>query len=178
MRRLAVVAAIAALGAPRGAEPPVRADVARLIQASGADVAVAFRTLDGRDELLIQPDVEFHAASTMKVPVMIELYRQVRAGLLKLDQQIPVVNEFHSIVDGSPYKLDVGDDSDAEVYKHVGGRMSYRALCEARDRIAAGVTNPASVKAAGLMHIPAGPQVRLEYLEVVDPDDMPRRVRC
>ena len=53
MRRLAVVAAIAALGAPRGAEPPVRADVARLIQASGADVAVAFRTLDGRDELLI-----------------------------------------------------------------------------------------------------------------------------
>jgi beta-lactamase class A len=131
MRRLAVVAAIAALGAPRGAEPPVRADVARLIQASGADVAVAFRTLDGRDELLIQPDVEFHAASTMKVPVMIELYRQVRAGLLKLDTQIPVVNEFHSIVDGSPYKLDVGDDSDAEVYKHVGGRMSYRTLCEA-----------------------------------------------
>ena len=131
MRRLAVVAAIAALGAPRGADPPVRADVVRLIQASGADVAVAFRTLDSRDELLIQPDVEFHAASTMKVPVMIELYRQVRAGLLKLDHQIPVVNEFHSIVDGSPYTLDVGDDSDAEVYKHVGGRMSYRALCEA-----------------------------------------------
>jgi beta-lactamase class A len=131
MRRLAVVAAIAALGAPRGADPPVRADVVRLIQASGADVAVAFRTLDSRDELLIQPDVEFHAASTMKVPVMIELYRQVRAGLLKLDNQVPVVNEFHSIVDGSPYKLDVGDDSDAEVYKHVGGRMSYRALCEA-----------------------------------------------
>ena len=67
MKRLAVVAAIAVLGAPRGADLPVKADVERLIHASGADVAVAYRTLDGRDELLIQPDVEFHAASTMKV---------------------------------------------------------------------------------------------------------------
>jgi beta-lactamase class A len=132
MRRLGVLAAIAmgALSVARAADP-VRADVERLIRASGAEVAVAFRTLDGRDELLIQPDLEFHAASTMKVPVMIELYRQARAGLLKLDDRVPIVNQFHSIVDGSLYKLDVGDDSDAEVYKHVGGRMSYRELCEA-----------------------------------------------
>jgi beta-lactamase class A len=133
MRRLAVFAAIAttALSAPRDAELPARVDVERLIRASGADVAVAFRTLDGRDELLIQPDVEFHAASTMKVPVMIELYRQARAGLLTLDDQVPVVNEFHSIVDASPYQLQLADDSDAEIYRHVGGRMSYRELCEA-----------------------------------------------
>jgi beta-lactamase class A len=108
-----------------------RADVETLIRKSGADVAVAFRTLDGKDELLIQPDVEYHAASTMKVPVMIELFRQARAGALTLDDQIPVVNQFHSIVDGSPFALSVGDDSDADVYKHVGGRMSYRALLEA-----------------------------------------------
>ncbi|PYQ73689.1 MAG: serine hydrolase [Acidobacteria bacterium] len=108
-----------------------RAHIETLIARSGADVGLAFRTLDGRDELLIQPDVEFHAASTMKVPVMIELFRKARAGALKLDDRIPVANEFHSIVDGSPYKLAVGDDSDADVYKHVGGVMSYRDLCEA-----------------------------------------------
>ena len=108
-----------------------RAEIDRLIRASGADVAVAFQSLDGRDELLIQPDTEFHAASTMKVPVMIELYRQVRAGALRLDDRVPVVNAFHSIVDGSPYTLSTGDDSDAEVYQHVGGDMSYRELCEA-----------------------------------------------
>jgi beta-lactamase class A len=67
----------------------------------------------------------------MKVPVMIELFRQAKAGTLRLDEQIPVVNEFHSIVDGSPFKLDVGDDSDADVYKRIGSRMSYRDLCEA-----------------------------------------------
>ena len=102
-----------------------------LIKASGADVAVAFRTLDGRDELLIQPDVDYHAASTMKVPVMIELFRQARAGTLGLDDQILVRNEFHSIVDGSPFTLDAGDDSDAAIYKRIGGRMSYRELLEA-----------------------------------------------
>ena len=108
-----------------------RARIERLIANSGANVAVAFRTLDGADELLIASDVEFHAASTMKVPVMIELFRQARAGRLRLDDRIPVVNEFHSIVDGSVFKMDVSDDSDAEVYRHIGGVMSYRELCEA-----------------------------------------------
>src|SRR3954454_3774613 len=86
--------------------PGVSAEITRIIKASGADVAVAFRTLDGRDELLVQPDVEFHAASTMKVPVMIELFRRARAGDLTLDDAIPVVNAFHSIVDGSPYRME------------------------------------------------------------------------
>ena len=111
--------------------PDVTVEIQRLIKVSGADVAVAFRTLDGRDELMIQPDVAFHAASTMKVPVLIELFRQARTGLLSLDDRIPVVNQFHSIVDGSMFTLDTGDDSDAAVYKHVGGSMSYRDLADA-----------------------------------------------
>src|SRR6478736_9644908 len=91
------VAALAAMIRVGAGALPVRAEVEQIISSSGADVAVAFRSLDGRDELLIQPDVEFHAASTMKVPVMIELYRQARAGLLSLDDALPIVNEFHSI---------------------------------------------------------------------------------
>src|SRR5437764_3385269 len=115
------VAALAATIRVGAGELPVRAEVEQIISSSGADVAVAFRTLDGRDELLIQPDVEYHAASTMKVPVMIELFRKARTGMLALDDRIPVVNEFHSIVDGSPFALSPGDDSDADVYSRVGG---------------------------------------------------------
>jgi beta-lactamase class A len=51
----------------------LRTHVQEIIARSGAEVAVAFRTLDGSRELLIDPDKPFHAASTMKVPVMIEL---------------------------------------------------------------------------------------------------------
>jgi beta-lactamase class A len=105
--------------------------VHKLIDASGAEVAVAMRTLDGTRELLIDPDKTFHAASTMKVPIMIELYRQAAAGMLRLDDPLPVKNEFHSIVDGSVYHLSVGDDSDAAVYRQAGKTMSLRDLCEA-----------------------------------------------
>jgi beta-lactamase class A len=108
-----------------------RPEIERLIVASGAEVAVVARTLDGKDHLLIQPDVSFHAASTMKVPVMIELFAQARAGRLRLDEPLPVRNEFASIVDGSPYQLDPAEDSDPEVYKSLGGTMSLRLLCEA-----------------------------------------------
>jgi beta-lactamase class A len=111
--------------------PDLKTRVQKLIDSGGAEVAVAVRTLDGRTEILIDADKSFHAASTMKVPVMIELFRQAEAGRLKLDEQLPVRNEFHSIVDGSVYKMDVSDDSDGEVYKATGKTMSLRDLCEA-----------------------------------------------
>ena len=117
-------------------EAKSRAAVEQIIRESGAEVAVAFRTLDTpggsppRLELLIQPDVEFHAASTMKVPVMIELFRQARAGLVRLDEPLTVTNEFASIVDGSPYTLSAGNDSDADIYKRIGQPMTLLQLCE------------------------------------------------
>jgi beta-lactamase class A len=129
----AVVAAAAhatAIRASDEATADVRAGLESLIRNSGADVAIAYRTLDRRDALFIRADVDYHAASTMKVPVLVELFRQGRAGLLSLDDQIPIRNEFHSIVDGSVFQLDTGDASDATVVRNLGGRMSYRALAE------------------------------------------------
>jgi beta-lactamase class A len=111
--------------------PTLEATLRQIIGASGAEVAVAYRTLDGRAEVLIDPDKSFHAASTMKVPVMIELFRQARLGSLSLDDALPIRNEFRSIVDGSPYALSVGDDSDKEVYAAIGKTMTLRGLCEA-----------------------------------------------
>src|SRR6478609_6105196 len=113
--------------APRSLETDLR----NAIAASKADISVAMRTLDGRDEVLIDPDGVFHAASTMKVPVMIELFKQAKAGTLKLDDPLPIRNQFHSIVDGSVYTLSDGDDSDKAIYAAVGTSMPLRQLCEA-----------------------------------------------
>ena len=66
----------------------------------------------------------------MKVPVMIELFRRADAGTLPLDQTIRFENRFHSIVDGSPYTLSAGDDSDAEMYALAGKPVTYRELNE------------------------------------------------
>ena len=109
----------------------LEAEIRAIIAGSGAEVAVAFRTVDGRDGLLIDPDKVFHAASTMKVPVMIELFRQAGKGQLSLEEKLPIRNTFKSIVDGSPYKLSEGDDSDKEIYAALGKSLTLRQLCEA-----------------------------------------------
>jgi beta-lactamase class A len=107
-----------------------RAEIEKRIAASGAEVAVAFRTLDGKVQLFLRADDSFHAASTMKVGVMVELFHQVKQGKLKLDDALPVRNEFSSLVDGSPFQLDADSDSDNDVYKKLGGTMTVRELCE------------------------------------------------
>jgi beta-lactamase class A len=91
-----------------------RAEIASVIAASGAEVAVAWRPLEARpgEEILINPSLQFHAASTMKVPVMIELFRQIDVGQIKLADQVLVTNRFTSIIDGSPYELSATEDSD------------------------------------------------------------------
>jgi len=120
----------AMLALQAGARPSLEATLRDIISASGAEVAVAYRTLDGKAEVLIDPDTVFHAASTMKVPVMIELYRQAGTGTLTLDDQLPIRNEFHSIVDGSPFKLSEDDAADAEVVASIGRTLPLRRLCE------------------------------------------------
>lgn len=83
----------------------------RLSEIDG-DFAVAFRNLeDTTKTVLINESEMFHAASTMKKPVMIELFRQHQQRTLSLDDSIRVENQFHSIVDSSRYEMDLEEDS-------------------------------------------------------------------
>ena len=108
---------------------PGEKKIEELVRASGAEtVAVAYYDLATGRELLINPDVSFHAASTMKVPVMMEIYRQAAAGKLTLDQRIPIKNEFASIVDGSHYSLTPDSDSEQLLYARVGQTETIREL--------------------------------------------------
>lgn len=135
-RGLLVTWTVLALFLPRAAlaqgRPPqqVIAAVEQRIQKSGAEVGIAFRTLDGKTEWYWHADAVFHAASTMKVPVMIELFHQVREGKLQLDDSLPVRNEFHSLLDGSVFKLNPADDSEAGLYQAEGQARTLRQLCE------------------------------------------------
>jgi beta-lactamase class A len=100
----------------------------RIAQDSGAVVGLAYLDLASGDSLFINPDSSFHAASTMKVPVMIELFRRAEAGGFSMNQSLLVVNQFASIVDQSAYALDVGSDSDSSLYKRIGQRVSVDTL--------------------------------------------------
>lgn len=156
---LAVVISVMALVPLAATQDPVsaRAEIERLIKASGAEVAVAWRPLDGKpgEELLINPDMRFHAASTMKVPVMIELFRQIEAGQRKLDDTVLVTNQFTSIHDGTPYTLSATEDSDGEIYKAMGTPLSYRVLVEAAITVSSNLATNILIEHLGAKNVQA-----------------------
>ena len=108
------------------AQQKIRAEITK----SGADVAIAFETLDGQLEWYVRADEPFHAASTMKIPVLIELFHQAREGKCTLDEPLTIHNEFKSIVDGSPYQLNAADDSETDLYKAEGQTRTLSQLAE------------------------------------------------
>jgi beta-lactamase class A len=90
--------------------------------------AVAFKDLSNGDEILINEKETFHAASTMKTPVMIEVFKQAHEGKFSMNDSITIKNEFKSIVDGSSFSLDSADDSEFELYKHIGEKRTIYSL--------------------------------------------------
>jgi beta-lactamase class A len=95
---------------------------------SGAQVGLAYVDLASGDTLFLNADTSFHAASTMKVPVMVELFRRANTGSFRMDQGLLLVNQFASIADGSPYELDPGSDSDSTLYRRIGQRVRVDTL--------------------------------------------------
>jgi len=108
----------------------LRESVETRIQEAGEEIAVYYLDLESGDSLLISPDLRMHAASTMKVPVMIQLYLDAAGGRISLDDSLRVTTTFSSIVDGSPYTLSAESDSDTTLYGLEGERVSYHELMD------------------------------------------------
>jgi beta-lactamase class A len=101
---------------------------ARLQNVDG-DFAVAFYNLDKPNEqLYINARENFHAASTMKTPVMIEVFRQAEEGKFSLKDSIFVKNDFKSIVDGSSFKMNISEEDDEILYKSIGKKKTIYDL--------------------------------------------------
>jgi beta-lactamase class A len=106
-------------------------DLHRTLAPIDGEIAVAVRVLDAPARpLLINGHTTVHAASTMKVPVMIEVYRQAHEGRFDLDDRVRVDNVFRGLVDGRPYTLTPENDSHAALYDHLGERRPIRSLVQ------------------------------------------------
>lgn len=73
-------------------------------------------------------DHYFHAASTMKLAVLLGVFRQIDRGDLGLDAPVHVRNRFTSIVNQEPFMLDLRRDADPDVYGHLGKTLTVREL--------------------------------------------------
>lgn len=100
----------------------------RAIVEGAGDVAVVYHNLGDGEHVDIKGDERIHPASTMKVPVMMEVFRQSEEGTLPLDGRIRLKNEFASIADGSRFSLNVADDSETTLYRHLGEERTVREL--------------------------------------------------
>jgi beta-lactamase class A len=102
----------------------------RMARAPARAVGLYYRGLVGPDSVLIGANLRFHAASTMKVPVMIQLFRDADAGLLRLDDSLTVHMAFPSLVEGQAFVVGRKDDSDSTLYAWEGRNRSVRDLLE------------------------------------------------
>jgi len=120
------------------------------------DVAVAFYNLsDTTDTMMINSDEEFHAASTMKVPVMIELFKQQHEGKLILSDSILLKNVFKSIVDSSLYSMDIGDDSDDVIYGKIGTVVTLNDLLHPMITVSSNLATNVLIELVGAKNVTA-----------------------
>lgn len=108
---------------------PLREEVAGIAEAAGArSAAVAYHDYETRTAWSYRGDEWFHAASTIKVPVLVGVFAAIERGELSLDARIHVRNRFLSAADGTSYRVGSARDANAEVHAQRGRTMKVHAL--------------------------------------------------
>lgn len=91
-------------------------------------VAVSFYDYETRSAWSFHGDRWFHAASTIKVPVLMALMGAVDHGDLPLDARVHVRNRFLSVADREPFRVGSERDANAEVHEQIGRVMRLEKL--------------------------------------------------
>lgn len=94
------------------------------------EVGVAYLNLETGEALVYNGYMMFHAASTMKTPVMFQLFRMQERGEIDLNDKITVTNSFTSIVDGSTFHLPMESEEDEILFSQLGKKLSYYELMD------------------------------------------------
>ena len=91
-------------------------------------IAIALSDSETGTEYFLNADQAFHPASTIKVHVMMEVFRQAEQGGLTLEDRLPITNSFTSIADGNKFSLRVDDDAEQTLYPRIGETESIAEL--------------------------------------------------
>jgi len=131
MKGILVFSLLLLLGScsPKPTTDDLKARIETILQQQKGEFALAFKDLASGEEVLINEHLQFHAASTMKTPVMIEVFNQAAAGKFSLTDSITVSTEFASIVD-STFTLSPEDDSEHDLYSLAGGKTTIADLVD------------------------------------------------
>jgi beta-lactamase class A len=105
--------------------------VERLMAESKARAtAVSVHDLESGLRFSLRGDRWFHAASTIKVAVLLALFRAVDEGRVRLDDSLHVRNCFFSAANGYRFQLNRDSDAMPELYQAIGQTAKISALAE------------------------------------------------
>jgi beta-lactamase class A len=91
---------------------------------SGArSIAVAVYDTETHSSFHRNGDRWFHAASTIKVAILVGVYASIHHGWLLPQSRLHVRNRFFGAVDGSPFRVLADRDANSEVHAAIGKMM-------------------------------------------------------
>lgn len=112
-------------------EPALRDTIADIIREADAEAAaVAVYDFEHGVSWQLNGDRWFHAASTIKVPVMLGVFDAIEDGRLEPFSRVHVRNRFLSAAGGRPFRVPSGRDGNSQVHGAIGTMMTVRELAE------------------------------------------------
>lgn len=146
-------------------ESVLRAQVEAIAKESGARaVSVALHDADSAFELHYNADRWYHAASTIKVPILLGVFAAIDRGDLLPHSRVHVRNRFLSVVEGVPFRVESGRDANSAVHNAIGKMMRV-------DELAYHMITTSSNLATNLLLGVIGPESVNETLRELDLDD-------
>jgi beta-lactamase class A len=99
-------------------------------EAKASAVAVAAYDFAHQTSWSLNPSRWFHAASTIKVPVLLAVYEQIEQGRLVPQSRVHVRNRFCSMVGGQAFRVSLESDANAAVHAARGRMLTVQQLAE------------------------------------------------
>lgn len=113
--------------APRSSA--LQKEIERIEKESGAkSIAVALKDFETGLELHYHSDRWFHAASTIKVPILLGVFAAIDRGDLLPHSRVHVRNRFLSVVESVPFRVESGRDANSAVHNAIGKMMRVDEL--------------------------------------------------
>lgn len=107
----------------------IRHHIQAAVAKSGAQaIAVAMHDTESGAELHHESARWFHAASTIKVAILLAVFGEIHRGRLAPQSRLHVRNRFLSAYDGSPFRVLADRDADADVHEAIGKTMRVSEL--------------------------------------------------
>jgi beta-lactamase class A len=99
-------------------------------EANASAIAVAAYDFEHHTAWSLNPSRWFHAASTIKVPLLLAVFEAMEQGRFDAYSRVHVRNRFLSVVDGRPFRVPPGRDANAGVHAAVGRMLTVHELAE------------------------------------------------